>query len=172
MLDVLALALQTDVTRIATLRLGGYYGTFKFLGFPEDPHGVYAHNNGDPQKVAGAKAIDRFYVSQLAYLMGKLRDIEEPGGSVLDNSMIYYGGGLTNGPNLRLQGGKVTYNAHGHHNHPVLLAGRAGGALKTGRHLTFDEGTPQTNLFVNMMELMGMPGERFGDSKEPLSGLV
>ncbi|QDT37137.1 DUF1552 domain-containing protein [Stratiformator vulcanicus] len=172
MLDLVALALQTDVTRIVTLRLGGYFGSFKFLGFPEDPHGVYAHNGGDPKKFAGARAIDRMHIEQLSYFLQKLDGIQESSGSVLDNSLVFYGAGLTNGPNGRRGRKEVTYDAHGQQNCPILMAGKAGGNLSTGRHVTFDDGTPLSNLYVNVMESMGMPDENFADSNGPLSGLA
>jgi hypothetical protein len=172
MLDILALALQADVTRIATLRLGGYYGSFRFLGLPEDPHASYAHNHGDPERVRGARSIDRFHVGLLAYFLEKLKGIEEGGGSLLDHAMIFYGAGLTNGPSPRLRGGQVWYNAHTHVNCPILIAGRGGGGLRTGRHVNYDDGTPLANLFVTMMELMGLRDDRFADSTGPLTDLV
>ena len=172
MLDMLALSLQTDVTRIATMRLGGYFGSFKFLGFPEDAHGVYAHNEGDPKKIKGAQAIDRMHMEQFAYFLSKLQDVKEDGGTLLDNSMVFYGAGLTNGPKLNKWSQKVHHEAHGQINTPVLLAGGGGGALKTGRHLNFDHGTPLSNLYTSMAEIMGVPGINFADSTGPLNGLV
>jgi hypothetical protein len=172
MLDMLALALQTDTTRVASIRLGGYFGSFAFLGFPEDPHGVYAHNGGDPAKFAGAKAIDRMHMEQFAYLLSKLKDAKEDGGSVLDNSMVFYGAGLTNGPTGKAVGGQPHMDAHGQFNAPVMLAGRAGGVLKTGQHINFDHGTRLSNLYVTMMNLMGVDETKFADSTEPLAGLV
>lgn len=172
MLDTLALALQTDTTRVASIRLGGYFGSFAFLGFPEDPHGVYAHNGGAPEKIAGARAIDRMHMEQFAYFLTKLREAKEDGGSVLDNSMVFYGAGLTNGPTGKVAASKPHLDAHGQFNTPVLLAGRAGGALKTGRHVNFDHGTRLSNLYVTMMNLMGVNETKFADSTEPLAGLV
>lgn len=172
MLDMLALSMQADVTRIATMRLGGYFGSFKFLGFPEDAHGVYAHNEGDPKKVKGAGAIDRMHTEQFAYFLSKLQDVKEDGGTLLDNSMVFYGAGLTNGPDLNKWSQKVHHQAHGQINTPVLLAGGAGGALKTGRHLNFDHGTPLSNLYTSMAKIMGVPGVKFADSTGPLNGLV
>ena len=172
MLDMLALSMQTDVTRIATMRLGGYFGSFKFLGFPEDAHGVYAHNEGDPKKIKGARAIDRMHMEQFAYFLSKLQDVQEENGTLLDNSMVFYGAGLTNGPKLNKWSQKVHHEAHGQINTPVLLAGGGGGALKTGRHLNFDHGTPLSNLYTSMAEVMGVPGINFADSTGPLNGLV
>lgn len=172
MIDVLVLALQTDVTRLATFRLGGYYGKFSFLGFPEDPHGVYAHNGGDPKKVAGAKAIDRLHMEQVAYLLERMKGIQEGSGTLLDNSMVMFSAGLTNGPNRRVRGDEVSYNAHGQQNIPVLLAGHAGGALKGGAHLTYDHGTPLSNLYTTMAGILGVEMDTFADSDGPLNGLA
>jgi len=169
-LDILALAMQTDVTRIATLRLGGYYGKFSFLGFPEDPHGNYAHNNGDPKKIAGAKAIDRMHMEQFAYFLEKMASIRESDGSLLDNSLVFYGAGLTNGPRPEVRGDTVGFNAHGQHNTPVLVAGKAGGRLRGGEHLNFDHGTPLSNLFVSMAAMHDIPNFEFVDSNGPLNG--
>ena len=172
MLDVLALAMQADVTRVATIRLGGYYGSFGFLGFPEDAHGVYAHNDGDPKKVAGAKAIDRMHMEQFAYLLGKLAEAKEDGGSVLDHSIVLCGAGLSNGPNGRASTDKINFDAHGQQNQPLLVAGRAGGRLKTGQHVNYDHGTRLSNLFVTAQQLMGVNETTFSDAAEPLAGLV
>ncbi|QDT66669.1 DUF1552 domain-containing protein [Calycomorphotria hydatis] len=171
MLDMLALSMQTDVTRIATLRMGGYYGTFKFLGFPDNPHNGYAH--GASKDPAGAQAIDRLHVSQLAYLLKRLDSMSEGDGStVLDNSMVFYGAGLTNGPSpTRRHDKKVGFNAHGQVNTPVLVAGGAGGRLQTGRHVTYDNGTPLSNLFVTMMEAMDITDQQFSDSTGSLTGI-
>ncbi|HYG77442.1 MAG TPA: DUF1552 domain-containing protein [Planctomycetota bacterium] len=171
MIDTLVLTLQTDVTRIATLRLGGYYGKFSFLGFPEEAHAVYAHNGGAPAKVAGAKAIDRLHVEQFAYLISRMKSIKEGGKTLFDNSILLYAGGLTNGPAPKVHGTNIAFDAHGQFNTPVMLAG-GGGRLKTGQHLNFDHGTPLANLFVNILEGMGLPDEQFVDSKGPLPGLA
>lgn len=170
MLDVLVLAMQTDVSRVATLRLGGYFGKFNFLGFPEDAHAVYAHNGGDPKRAAGARAIDRMHMEQVAYFLKKLKSVQEANGTLLDNSMIMVGAGLTNGPSPRA-GREVSFNAHGHVNTPILLAGRGGGALKPQGHVNFDHGTRLSNVFVNMMEAMGIENAKFADSTGPLPGL-
>ena len=170
MLDVLALALQVDVSRIATLRMGGYYGSFSFLGFPQDPHGVYAHNGGDPEKIKGCRAIDRFHVEQLAYFLKRLKGVSEGSGTLLDHTAVLYGAGLTNG--LDRARHVISYQAHGQVNTPILVAGRGGGALKSGRHVNYDHGTPLANLFVVLAGLAGVRDFSFADSTGPLGGLV
>ncbi len=172
MLDVLALSLQADVTRIATIRLGGYFGSFAFLGFPEDPHGVYAHNGGDAAKVAGARAIDRMHMEQFAYFLSKLREAKEDGGCVLDHSMVMYGAGLTNGPTGKVANGQPAIDAHGQFNAPVMIAGRAGGALKTGQHVNYDHGTRLSDLYVSMMNIMGVNETKFADGTGILKGIA
>lgn len=172
MLDVLMLALQTDMTRVATLRLGGYHGKFNFLGFPEDPHGVYAHNGGDPERVKGARAIDRMHMEQFACVLGKMKGIREGNGTLRDNSLVMLGAGLTNGPSPKVRGGKIGHNAHGQENTPIMLAGRGGGTFKPQGHANFDHGTPLSNLYVTMMEAAGIPDPRFGDATGPLNGLA
>lgn len=171
MLDVLALALQADVTRIATLRMSGYYGSFKFLGFPEDPHAEYAHKCDQEKGQTALRAIDKYHVEQLAYFVGKLRGMSEPGGSVLDNSLVFYGAGLNCGPS-KYEKDKLGHYAHLHRNHAIVVLGRGGGQLKTGQHVNYDHGTPQNNLFTTMAEIMGVHDEKFGDSTGPLAGVV
>ena len=111
-------------------------------------------------------------MEQFAYFLSKLQDVQEENGTLLDNSMVFYGAGLTNGPKLNKWSQKVHHEAHGQINTPVLLAGGGGGALKTGRHLNFDHGTPLSNLYTSMAEVMGVPGINFADSTGPLNGLV
>ncbi len=87
--------------------------------------------------------------------------------------MVFYGAGLTNGPTGRVAAGNVPHmDAHGQFNAPIMLAGRAGGALKAGQHINFDHGTRLSNLYVTMMNLMGVEETKFADSTEPLTGLV
>src|SRR5262249_18678756 len=100
-----------------------------------------------------------FHISMLAYFLGKLRDAKEGEKSLLDNAMIVYGSGIGDG------------NAHNHDNLPVLFAGRAGGAFKTGRHLRFPRETPLMNLYLSMMDRMGVLVPSFGDSTGRLKGL-
>ena len=155
----------------ATLRMGGYYGSFKFIGFGEEPHAEYAHKCELPDAQKALKAIDRFHIEQLAYFAGKLRGMKELGGNVLDNSMVFYGAGLNCGPD-RFIGDKLSHYAHIHRNHATVVVGGAGGQLKTGQHVNFDHGTRQTNLYATMMESLGVRGEKFSDSTGPLPGLI
>lgn len=154
MFDLMALAFQTDSTRVATFSLAydGSNRTFESIGVSEGHHSLSHHQN-DPKKLEKIAKIDAFYAEQFAYFLKKLNSTKDVDGrSILDNSMIVYAGGLSDG------------NSHRHNNLPVILAGKGGGPLNTGRHLQLKESTPMTNMYVSMLDRMGMPVDHFGDS--------
>ena len=161
MMDMLVLAFQTDSTRISTFMLAhdGSNRSFREIGVNDGHHNLSHHLN-NPATLEKIGQIDRFYTEQLAYFLAKLRDTKEKDGrSILDNSMILYCSGLSDG------------NRHAHDNLPVVLAGRAGGVLTPGRHVKLGEKTPMTNLYVRMLNLMGVPTDRFGDSTGVLTAV-
>ncbi len=151
--DLLALAFQTDSTRIATYIMAhdGSNRQYPFIGV-RDGHHDLSHHGGDDEKKAKIAKINRFHATQFAYFVEKLKSIKEGDGTLLDNCMIVYGSGLGDG------------NRHNHDNLPVLLAGRGGGSIQSGRHLRFERETPMTNLFLSMLDRVGAPTERIGDS--------
>ena len=148
------------------MRLGGYFGSFAFLGFPGRPARSPTPTTAASRSGWPGKAIDRFHVEQLAYFLGKLKTRPSRAGAVLDNAVVLYGAGLTNGPTAKQTGTEVQSDAHGQHNTPLLLAGGGGGAIKCGRHLNFDNGTPLANVFVNLAQAVGLPEkeQKFADS--------
>ena len=153
MSDLIAIAFQADLTRVVTLmysREGGNR-TYRSIGVPDAHHGLSHHLN-DPEKMARLAVIDRHHVAMLAYLLGKLRDARDGDGSLLDHAMVVYGSSLSDS------------NAHTHDDLPTLLAGGGGGALRGGRHLRYPDGTPMTNLFLTMLDRLGVHRERVGDS--------
>jgi hypothetical protein len=153
MFDLLTLAFQTDTTRIATYILAhdGSNRQYPFIGV-RDGHHDLSHHGGEKEKKEKIAKINRFHVTQFGYFLERLRSIREGEGTLLDNCMIIYGSGLGDG------------NAHNHDNLPVLLAGRGGGSIQSGRHVRFDRETPMTNLFLSILDRMGAPAERLGDS--------
>ena len=153
MFDLLTLAFQTDTTRIATYILAhdGSNRQYPFIGV-RDGHHDLSHHGGENEKKEKIAKINRFHVTQFGYFLERLRSIREGEGTLLDNCMIIYGSGLGDG------------NAHNHDNLPVLLAGRGGGSIQSGRHVRFDRETPMTNLFLSILDRMGAPAERLGDS--------
>ncbi len=160
MADLLALAFQCDLTRIATFVFAndGSNRSYPAIGVPDGHHDL-SHHGGDPAKQRRIRAINRFHVEQLAYLLAKLRSIPEGTGSLLDHCLIVYGSGISDG------------NAHSHDELPILVAGRANGTVKTGRHVRYARETPLTNLYRSILERQGIHVPAFGDSTGRLTEL-
>jgi hypothetical protein len=150
--DLIALALQADLTRVVTFVLGndGSNRSYREVGVAEGHHDVSHHGN-DPARHDKLRRINRLHVGQLAYLMGKLKAIPQGSGSLLDQCLIVYGSGISDG------------DRHNHDDLPILLAG--GGRLhQGGRHVRYRAGTPLCNLYLTLLEGMGIVAARFGDS--------
>jgi hypothetical protein len=156
MCDLLALAFQTDLTRVATFPLAneGSNRPYKMIDVPDGHHDL-SHHGGDAKKLEKIKKINIHHMEHFAYLLTKLKAAKEANGSsVLDNAMIVYGSGNGDG------------NRHNHDDLPVLLVGKGGGTLETGRHIKIARRpeVPITNLFLALFERMGVPTKSFGDS--------
>jgi hypothetical protein len=154
MYDLLTLAFQTDSTRVATLLLAGD-GTnraFPEIGIAEGHH-YCSHHRGNVDLLDKVGRIDRFYMERFARFLTKLETMKDPdGSSVLSNSMIVYGCGNSDG------------NQHTHTNLPLVLAGRGGGSLASGRSVKFN-GESVTNLYMGLVRRMGVEDvPRIGDS--------
>jgi hypothetical protein len=160
MFDLLTLAFQTDSTRVATVLLALEQSprAYPEIGIPEAHHGL-THHQGDKDKIEKVTQINCFHVKQFAYLLEKLRSTPDGDGTLLDHSMITYGSGLSDG------------NAHDHADLPLVLAGRGCGALKPGRYMKYPRETPMGNLYVAMLDRMGVPVESLGDSNGELGYL-
>jgi hypothetical protein len=160
MCDMMVLAFQSDLTRIATFMLAdeGSNRGYREISIPDGHHDLSHHGN-DPRKQDKIRQINRFHVQQLAYLLEKLKAIPAGEGSLLDHCMIVYGAGISDG------------NRHNDENLPVLLAGRGGGSIDTGRHVRYEFETPMTNLFLSMLDRFGAPADYLGDSTGRLPGL-
>jgi hypothetical protein len=154
MMDMQVLAFRTDSTRISTLLLAhdGSNRTFKEIGVSDGHHNL-SHHQGDEAKIESLRKIDAFYAAQFAYYLEQMKKYEDAqGGTLLDNSMIVYCGGLSDG------------NRHSHDNLPVVVAGRAGGSFHPGRHVKFADKTPMSNLHLRLLREMGVKTDSFGDS--------
>jgi len=160
MVDMMVLAFQSDTTRVCTFMLAneGSNRSYKNIGVSDGHHSL-SHHQGDRAKQAKIREINHYHMQQLAYLLSRLRAIPEGDGNLLDHSMIVYGGGLADG------------DRHQHDDLPLLLAGRGGNTIQTGRHLRFPAETPMANLLVSMLDRMGVPNSFFGDSTGALRGL-
>jgi hypothetical protein len=159
--DLLVLAFQADLTRVATFAFAndGSNRAYKSLGVPEGHHDLSHHGN-DPAKHEKIQKINRFHVGQLAYLLGRLKAVREGEGTLLDSCLLVYGSGISDG------------NQHNHDNLPILVAGKGGGTLKPGRHVRFPRETPLMNLYLSLLERVGVVLPAFGDSTGRLSGLA
>jgi hypothetical protein len=161
MFDLMTLAFQSDLTRVATLMLAIEQSNrpYREIGVPESHHGL-THHRGDPEKIAKVAQINRFHVEQFAHLLDRLHATPDGDGTLLDHTMLVYGSGLADG------------NRHDHHNLPTLLAGRgSGGILPAGRHVRYAAETPMANLFVTMLDKMSVPVDSLGDSNGKLGYL-
>jgi hypothetical protein len=139
--DLMVLAFRTDATRVCTFVLAneGSNKAYTDIGVHEGHHEL-SHHGHDAKKIAKIREINKFHIRQFAYMLEKLRSVKEGDGTLLDNCMIAYGSGNSDG------------DRHSHHDLPILLAGRGGGTIKTGRHIRFADETPVSNLWVSMLE--------------------
>jgi hypothetical protein len=159
-MDLVSLAFQTDMTRIITVLMGIEQSPRNYpeIGITEGHHGL-THHQGDKEKIEKVAQINEYHIKQFVYLLNKLKATPDGDGTLLDHSMIVYGSALADG------------NAHQHDNLPTVLAGRANGTLRPGRHVRYAAETPITNLYLSMLDRMGVPVEQIGDSNGRLEGL-
>jgi hypothetical protein len=154
MFDLQVIALQADLTRVITFKTGFDQSnrTFPASGVNRSIHGVSHHGNA-PADVMDFNAINRHRLGQVAHLLSKLQATADGEASLLDKTAIIWGSPMGD-PNL-----------HNHRRCPLLLMGKANGALEGGLHLRTPEGTPMANVFVSLMQAMGHDDmSHFGDS--------
>lgn len=158
--DMLVLAFQTDLTRVATFVYAneGSNRTYRNINIGEGHHEL-SHHGRDTTKLDKLRRINRFHIEQFAYMLNRLKAIREGEGTLLDNCMMMYGSGNSDG------------NRHNHDDLPIIVVGKGGGTLRSGRHIRFSRNTPLCNLFVEMLDRMGCRVESFGDSNGRLDDL-
>ena len=146
LLDLLALAYQTDLTRVGTFMLSREVSgrAYPEIGVPDAHHGCSHHQN-DPAKLEKLAKINTFHMQQFAYFPDKLQSTPDGDGTLLDHSMLIYGSGISDG------------NIHFHMDLPIIVAGGGGGTLQGGRHLRYASDTPLTNLYVSVLDKLGVP---------------
>jgi hypothetical protein len=151
--DLLVVALQSDITRISTLLYSreGSNRAYPSLGFTDGHHPI-THHRYIPDLVEKVTKINCYHLEQFAYLIQKLKSIQEGDGTLLDHCMIVYGSSLSDG------------NRHSHEDLPVIILGRGNGKLKPGRHIVYADKPPMTNLFLTLLDKMGIATEKLGDS--------
>ncbi len=151
--DLMTLAFQTDSTRVISFM---YANEGSNRNYPEikvdDGHHDLSHHGKNDEKQAKISQINHYHITLLAHLLERLAEIQEGDRSLLDNCMILYGSGLSDG------------DRHNHDDLPIAVFGQGGGALKTGRHLVYPKDTPLTNFYRTMLEIGGAGVETFSDS--------
>jgi hypothetical protein len=167
MLDLIVLAFQMDKTRIATCMLNNDLSqmNFKFIeGVRGALHLDLTHNGKSPELKAMYLKTNQFHMQQFAYLVNKMKAIDEGGKTLLDSSVLMLASNLFDG------------DTHGADQMPIVLAGHAGGALKTGRVMDFrkagNDNRRACSLYLSLMDLMDVKLDRFGDAEQRLPGLV
>jgi len=160
MFDLLALAYETDLTRVATFMMGREITgrTYAEIGVP-DAHHPISHHQRDPIKLEKLRKINEYHAQLFAEFIQRLGSTPDGDGTLLDNSMIIYGAGMADS------------NSHYSGNLPILLVG--GGAGTGGRHMRYADDTPLANLHLSLLDKMGVPIESLGDStgRLPIEGL-
>jgi hypothetical protein len=154
---MLAIAFQADLTRVATFLMTreGTSRSYREIGI-SDGHHPCTHHQGKPDLMEKVTQINEYHTAQLAGFLNTLKSMKEGDSNVLDNSMIVYGAGLSDG------------NRHLHEDLPTLLIGRGGGYFKPGRRIIYRKETPMCNFQLTLMERMGVRVENFGDASGPL----
>jgi len=153
MFDLQIVAFQTDLTRVTTMMMGreGSLRTYPEIGVP-DPHHPLTHHGGKTDWIEKVTQVNEFHTRLFAYFLERMKATPDGDGSLLDHSMIVYGSGLSDG------------DRHTHEDLPVLLFGRGDGSLRPGRHIVYPVDTPMNNLFLTLLDRMGVRAETLGDS--------
>ena len=159
--DLLILAFQADITRVSTLVFAneGSNRPYPFIEVREGHHDL-SHHGRDRAKLEKISLINRFHVTQLAYLLNRMKNIREGDGTMLDNCMVAYGSGNSDG------------DRHNHDDLPILLAGRGCGTIRAGRHIRYSANTPLNNLWLSMLDRVGSSVDALGDSTGRLANLA
>ncbi|MEO7189835.1 MAG: DUF1552 domain-containing protein [Vicinamibacterales bacterium] len=157
MFDLMAIAFQTDMTRVATFMMAREGGVRPYpeIGVPEAHHPLSHHGNR-PDVIEKLIQIECYHLEQFAYFVEKVKSIKEGDGTLLDNCALVYGAAMGDP------------NAHNHNVCPTLIAGHAGGRIKGGQHVAYETQTPLANLHLTMLELVGVPTDHLGDSNGKL----
>ncbi|MCH7746985.1 MAG: DUF1552 domain-containing protein [Acidobacteria bacterium] len=161
MMDLLALAYQTDLTRISTFMLAR---EISGRAYPEvgvsDSHHPLSHHQDEPAKLERLHKINEYHCQQFAYLVEKLAALPEGDGTMLDHTLLLYGTGISDS------------NTHFYDDLPIALVGGTKAGITGGRYVRYPKGTPLANLWVTILEKLGVPVETFGDSTGPLDRLT
>jgi hypothetical protein len=160
MMDLLALAYQTDLTRVSTFMLGREVSS---RAYPEigvaDSHHPLSHHSNEAAKLERLHKINEYHLRQFAHLVEKLSTIQEGDGTMLDHSLFLYGTGISDS------------NTHSYEDLPIAIVGGKSAGVKSGRYVRYPQGTPLANLHVTLLDRLGVHVDKFGDSAGPLDNI-
>jgi hypothetical protein len=153
MFDLQILAYQADLTRVITFMMGREKNerSYREIGIADSFHPL-THHQHRPEMVDKVVQINTFHIKNLAYFLERLRSTPDGDGTLLDHTVLLYGSGISDG------------NVHSHDGLPILLAGGAAGQIKGGRHARYPKGTPLLNLHLSLLDMMGVPVDKLGES--------
>lgn len=162
MLDLMVLAFQADITRVSTFMFGNSVSNINFAFLPgvSEAHHSVSHHQNEAEKLRQYEQIARWHVEQMAYMLDRMKSIQEGERTLLENSMVLFGSDLRDG------------NSHNPHNLPIVVAGQAGGRLRTGQHIEYEKDTPLANLYLSMLQAMSVKADQFADSTRALSEVL
>ena len=153
MFDLQVLAWQADITRVTTMLLAKELSNAVYAkSGVRDAFHILSHHSNIRENQDRFAVLNRYHVGLLAYLLDKLQAMPDGDGTLLDHSMVLYGSAMSDG------------NQHNHGPLPIILAGGASGRLKGGRHIRNTPDTTMSNLLLAMLDKLGVPTEKFGDS--------
>jgi hypothetical protein len=153
MFDLQVLAFQADITRVSSLMMAreNVNRAYPEIGLPEAHHSISHHGN-NPEKMKNYSKLNTYHVETLTYYLDKLKKTQDAEGNLLDNTIVLFGSGMSDG------------NVHNNYNVPVILVGGKNLQVKADRHVKYAKGTPLANLMLGVLDRYGVPAEKFGDS--------
>ena len=161
MFDLQALAFQADITRVSSLMMAreNVNRSYPEIGLPEAHHSISHHGN-NPEKMKEYTKLNTYHVEALTYYLNKLKSISDGDSNLLDNTVVLFGSGMSDG------------NTHNNYNVPVIVVGGQALHVKGNRHVKYPKGTPLANLMLGVMDRYGVQAEKFGDSTSEIDLLT
>jgi len=161
MFDLQALAFQADITRVSSLMMAreNVNRAYPEIGLPEAHHSISHHGN-NPEKMKNYTKLNTYHVETLTYYLNKLKSIQDGESNLLDNTVVLFGSGMSDG------------NVHNNYNVPVITVGGQALQVKGNRHMKYPKGTPLANLMLGVMDRYGVQAEKFGDSTSEIDFLT
>ncbi len=153
MFDLQVLAFQADITRVSTLMMAreNVNRAYPEIGLPESHHSI-SHQGDNPEKMKNYAKLNTYHIETLGYFLKKLRESADSDGNLLDNTVVLWGSGMSDG------------NVHNNYNVPVVLVGGRNLQVRANRHVKYPKGTPLANLMLGVIDRFGVTADKFGDS--------